>query len=72
MTSCSGHLAGVDVLMYSSSANICQNQEKLYTLKVQDDVQLAMEKFCLSNKDYGSQASFDDSTIKGLEPKILP
>ena len=57
--------------MYYSSANTCQNQVKLCTLKVQDDVQLAMAKFCLSNKDCQSQASFNDSTIKGLGPKIL-
>ena len=72
VTSCSGHLAGVDVSMYYSSANICQDQEKLCTLKVQDDVQLAMAKFCLSNKDRGSQASFYDFTMKGLGPKIFP
>ena len=44
---------------------------KLCTLKVQHDVQLAMAKFCLSIKDCQSQASFDDSTMKGLGPKIL-
>ena len=57
--------------MYYSSANTCQNQVKLCTLKVQDDVQLAIAKFRLSNKDCWSQASFNDSTIKGLGPKIL-
>ena len=57
--------------MYCSSANTCQNQVKLCTLNVQDGVQLAMAKFCLSIKDCRSQASFNDFTIKGLEPKIL-
>ena len=62
--------------MYYSSANTCQNQVNILkviesTLKVQDDVQLAMAKFCLSIKDCWSQASFNDSTIKGLGPKIL-
>ena len=57
--------------MYYSSANACQNQVKFFTLKVQDDVQLAMAKFCLSNKDCRSQATFNDSIIKGLGPKIL-
>ena len=57
--------------MYYSSANTCQNQVKLCTLEVQDDVQLAMVKFCLSVKDCRSQASFNDSTVKGLGPKIL-
>ena len=49
----------------------CQNQVKLCRLKVQDDVQLAMAKFCLSIKDCQPQASFNDSTIKGLGPKIF-
>ena len=71
MTSCGGHLARVDLSMYYSSANTCQNQVKLCTLKVQDDVQLAVVKFCLSIKDCGSQTSFNDSTVKGLEPKII-
>ena len=71
MTSCGGHLARVDLSMYYSSENTCQNQVKLCTLKVQDDVQLAMAKFCLSFKDCGSQASFDDSTIKGLRLKVF-
>ena len=71
MTSYGGHLALVDLSMYYSSANTCRNQVKLCTLKVQDDVQLAMAKFCLSIKDCLSQASFNDSTIKGLEQKIL-
>ena len=35
------------------------NKVKLYTLKVQHDVQLAMEKFCLSIKECWSQASFN-------------
>ena len=57
--------------MYHSPANTCQNQVQLSTLKVQDDVQLAIAKFCLSIKDCQSQASFIDSTIKGLGPKVL-
>ena len=64
-------LAQVNLSMYYKSANTCQNQVKLCTLKVQDDVQLAMTKFCLSIKDCQSQASFIDSIIKGLGPKIL-
>ena len=59
------------VFMYYNSANTCQNQVKLCTLKVQDDVQFAMAKFCLSINDCWSQASFNDSMTKGLEPKIL-
>ena len=66
-----GHLTRVDLLVYYSSANTCQNKVKLCTLKVQDDVQLAMAKLCLSIKDCRSQASFNDSAIKGLGPKIL-
>ena len=50
---------------------ILVNKVKLCTLKVQHDVQLAMVKFCWSIKDCQSQASFNDSTIKGLGPKIL-
>ena len=57
--------------MHYSSANTCQNQVKLCTFKVQDDVQLAVEKLCLSIKDCRSQASFNDSTVKGLGSKIL-
>ena len=57
--------------MYYSSVNTCQNQIELYTLKVQDDVQLAIAKFCLSVKDCRSQASFNDFTMKGREPKII-
>ena len=56
VTSCGGHLAQVDLSMYYSSANTCQNKVKLYTLKVQDDVRLAMAKFCLSIKVCRSQA----------------
>ena len=41
----------VDLSMYYSSTNTYQNQVKLCTLKVQDDVQLAMAKLCLSVKD---------------------
>ena len=51
--------------------NTYQNQVKLCTLKVQDDVQLAIAKFCLSIKDFRSQASFNDFTIKSMGPKIL-
>ena len=65
------NLARVDLSMYYSSANTSQNQVKLCTLKVQDNVQLAIAKFCLSIKDCRSQASFNDSTIKGLGPKVL-
>ena len=50
---------------------ILVNEVKLCTLKVQRDVQLATAKFCWSVKDCQSQASFNDSTIKGLGPKIL-
>ena len=50
---------------------ILVNEVKLCTLKIQHDVQLAMAKFCWSIKDCQSQASFNDSTIKGLGPKIL-
>ena len=57
--------------MYYCSANTCQNQVQLCTLKVQDEVQLAMAKFYLLIKDCRSQASFNDSTIKGLGLKIL-
>ena len=69
--SCGGHLARVDLSMYYSSVNTCQNQVKLCTLKVQDDAQLAIANFCFSVKDCRSQASFNDFTIKGLGPKIL-
>ena len=37
----------VDLSMYYSSENTCQNQVKLCTLKVKDDVQLA--NFCWHN-----------------------
>ena len=53
-----GHLAGVDLSMHYSSVNTCQNQVKLCTLKVQDDVQLATANICLSIEDCRSQASF--------------
>ena len=71
MTSSDGHLARVDLSMHYSSVNTCHNQVKLCTLKVQDDVQLATAKFCLSIKDCRSQASFNDFIIKGLGPKLL-
>ena len=61
----------VDLSMDYSSANTFQNQVKLCTLKVQDVVQLAMTKFCLSIKACRSQAFFNDFTIKGLGPKML-
>ena len=51
VTSCDGRLVGVDLSMYYSSVNTRQNQVQLYTLKVQDDVQLEIAKFCLSIKD---------------------
>ena len=66
----------VDIwLMWTYQCTIAQqilvNEVKLCTLKIQHDVQLAMAKFCWSIKDCQSQASFNDSTIKGLGPKIL-
>ena len=64
-------MARVDLSMYYSSANTSHNQLKLCALKVQDDVQLAIAKFCLSIKDCRSQVFFNDSTIKGLGPKVL-
>ena len=51
VTSCDEHLARVDLSMYYSLVNTCQNQIKLCTLKVQDDVQLAIANFWLSIKD---------------------
>ena len=71
VTSYGGHLARVDLSMYYSSVNTCQNQAKLCTLKAQDDVQLVIAKFFFSIKDCRSQASFNDFTIEGLGPKIL-
>ena len=71
VTSCGGNLARVDLSTYYSSSNTCQNQVKLCTLKVPDDVQLAISKSCLSIKESQSQASFNDITIKGMGPKIL-
>ena len=38
MTSCGGHLARVDLSMHYSSVNTFQNQVKLCTFKVHDDV----------------------------------
>ena len=55
MTSSNGPLARVDLSMYYSSVNTCQNQVKLCTTKVWDDVQLAIGKFCFSIKDCRSQ-----------------
>ena len=52
--------------MCYSLVKACQNQVKLCTLKVQDDVQLAIAKLCVPIKDCRSQASFIDFTIKGL------
>ena len=40
----------VDLSVYYSSVNTCQNQVKLCTLKVQDDVQLAIAKILLVNQ----------------------
>ena len=59
-------------VMWWTSANTCQNQVKLCTFKVQDDVQLAMTKICLSVQDCRSQASFNDSIINGLDRKCQP
>ena len=56
---------------YTIAQQILVNEVKLCTLKIQHDVQLAMAKFCWSIKDCQSQASFNDSTIKGPGPKIL-
>ena len=56
-------------LIYYSSVNTCQNQVKLCTLKVQVDVQFTISTFYLSIKDFWSQASFKNFTIKGLGPK---
>ena len=72
VTSCDGCLGLVDLLMYYSSASTCPNQVKLFTLKVQNYVQLAIAKFCFSIKDCQSQTSFNDFTIKGLEQKYQP
>ena len=44
MTSCGGHLGQVDLSLYYCSANTSQNQVKLCTLKVQDDLK-KMEHF---------------------------
>ena len=44
--------------MYCSSANTCQNQVKLCTLKAQDDVQLAMAKFACQSKIVGPRPLF--------------
>ena len=55
----------------TKTQQILVNEVKLCTLKVQRDVQLVMAKFCWSIKDCQSQASFNDSTIKGLGPKRL-
>ena len=57
--------------MYYRLVNTCQNQVKLCTWKVQDDVQSAISKFCLSFKGCRSQDSFKDFTIKGLGPKFI-
>ena len=72
MTSRGGHLARVDLSMCYSSVNTYQNQVKLCTLpEVQDGVQLAIAKFCLSIKDFRSQTSFNDFAMKGLGRKML-
>ena len=52
--------------MYYSSINTCQNQVKLCTLKVEDDVQLAIAKFCMSIKDCQSQTDFKDFSKTGF------
>ena len=72
VTSCGGHQARVDLSVYYSSVDTCQNQVKLCTLQVHDDVQFVIAKFCFSIKDCRSQASCNDFTIKDLGPKILP
>ena len=71
VTSCHGHLAKMNLQMYHSSVNTCQNQVKLCTLKVQDDVQLVNIKILLVSQDCQSHTSFKDFTIKGLGQKIL-
>ena len=57
--------------MHYSSVNTCQNQVKLYTFKVQDDVQLAIANFCLSVKGCRFQASFNDFANKGSGTKNI-
>ena len=69
VTSSDGHLVRVDLSLYYALVNIYQNQVKLCTLKVQDDMQLAIGNFCLSVKDCRSQVSFNDFTIKVWDQK---
>ena len=49
-----------------SSVNNYQNQVKMFTLKVQDDVELAIAKCCFSIKDCWSQASFNDFIFRAI------
>ena len=56
MTSSGGHLARVDLTMHHSSVNTCQNQVKLCTLKVQDDVLLAMQNLACQSKIVGPRS----------------
>ena len=51
VTSCGGHLSEVDLSMCHNSVNACQNKVKFCTLKIQDDVQLAIAKLRLPIKD---------------------
>ena len=53
--------------MYYSSVNTCQNQVKLWALKMRDDVRLAISKFCLSIKDCRSQTSFKNLQQKACD-----
>ena len=64
-------LVGVNLKTYCISVNTCQNQAKLCTVKVQNDMQLAISQFGLSIKDLWSQVFFKDFTAKGLGPKKL-
>ena len=57
--------------MHYSSVNTFQNQVKLCTFKVQDDMHLATANFLFSIKDCLSQGFFNDFTIEDLGPKIL-
>ena len=71
MTSCGRHLARVHLSVYYSSVNTYQKHVKLCPLKVQNDVQLAIAKFCLSIKDFQARPLLNDFTTKGMGPKIL-
>ena len=58
VTSCGGHLARVDLSIHYNSVNAFQNQLKLCTLKVQDDVQLANSKIFVFNRTVGPRPLF--------------